>query len=753
MTEIASTVLTLDTAQHTWTVLSGHVEAFIQAWDRNVEPPAPATFLPAGPPAVRLMTLVELIKVDLEYRWIHRRTPRTIEEYVATHAELADELPADLIYEEYHVRRRAGDGISPEDCVLRFPQRAKELERLFGLSPKGHSTSLCRGGKAQLQAIQPGDRLDDFDLLVLLGKGAFASVFLARQNSMQRLVALKISADRGNEPQTLAQLDHENIVRVFDQRLLPDSKLRLLYMQYVTGGTLQGVVEIVRRTPPADRTGKMLADAIADALSRRGEAASGADGLRNRLAHRLWPEVVCWLGAKLARALDHAHGRGVLHRDIKPANVLVTAEGSPKLADFNIGFSSKVAGATPAAYFGGTVAYMSPEQLEACSSTHDRRPEDLDGRSDLYALAVVLWELLTGERPFVDEQLAAGWPATLAEMTARRRNGVDRQLAARVSRDWLPGLCELLLQVLDPDLEKRPASGAALARQLELCLQPKAQTLLSPPVQNWRRLARRFPVAAVMVAAVLPNVLAAVFNYFYNRLEIIEHLQNSQRAFEQIQAAINAIAFPAGIFCVFWFTRPVAAALWAAGTRDQPSPDGLRALRRSCLRLGHLAAGISLALWLVAAPAYPIALQMEVGSVPLSAYVHFVASLTLCGLIAAAYPFFGVTCLAVCSFYPALVRLDSMAHDDVEPLFRLGRTSWLYLLLAATVPTLAVAILVIIGSQARFALGFLAIAGLAGFAVAFSLFRMLQSDLAALTQIAAPAGDLLETSSQRSGSF
>jgi len=753
MAEISSTSLTPDTAQHTWTVLSGHVEAFIQAWDHNAEPPSPVDFLPAGPPAVRHMTLVELVKVDLEYRWIHRRTPRTIEEYSAAHRELARELPADLIYEEYHVRRRAGDGVSPQDYLLRFPARAAELKRLFGINPVERSTSLCRGSKAHLQTIQSGERLDDFDLLVLLGKGAFASVFLARQNSMQRLVALKISADSGNEPQTLAQLDHEHIVRVFDQRVLADRGLRLLYMQYVTGGTLQGVVEIVRRTPAAEQTGKMLADAIADALSRRGESSSGTAGLATRLANRPWPEVVCWLGAKLARALDHAHGHGVLHRDIKPANVLVTAEGSPKLADFNIGFSSKVAGATPAAYFGGTVAYMSPEQLEACNPSHDRQPESLDGRSDLYALAVMLWELLTGERPFADEQLAAGWGATLAEMTARRRRGVDRDLAARVSRHWLPGFKDVLLRCLDPDLEKRPANGAALARQLELCLQPKAHTLLSPPVQNWRRLARRLPVIAVMFAAVLPNLLAAIFNYFYNRVEIIEHLQNSQKAFEQIQATINAIAFPTGIFLVFWFTRPVAAALRLSDDNSTSSSDALPRLRRKCLRLGHLAAGISLALWLVAAPAYPIALQMEVGSVPISAYVHFVASLTLCGLIAAAYPFFGVTCLSVCSFYPALVRIESTTEEDREALIRLGRSTGLYLLLAASVPMLSVVILVIIGSQARFALGLLAAAGLAGFGLSFLAYRMLQSDLAALAQIAASPADAIDAPSVLSRSI
>jgi hypothetical protein len=541
-------------------------------------------------------------------------------------------------------------------------------------------------------------------------------------------------------------------------------------MQYVPGGTLQGVVEIVRRTPPAERTGMMLLTAIEEALARRGETLPAESGLKGRLAHRPWPEVVCAMGARLARALDHAHRHGVLHRDIKPANVLITADGAPRLADFNIGFSSKVAGATPAAYFGGTVAYMSPEQLEACNPNHDRTPESLDGRSDLYGLAVVLWELLTGSRPFTDEHLAAGWGATLDDMTARRRAGVDRELAAGVSHGWPPGLCDVLLACLDPDVEKRPPNGNELARHLELCLQPKTHALLAPPPKNWRRLARRFPVTAVMLAAVLPNVFAAVFNYLYNRLEIIAHLQNSQQAFEQIQATINAIAFPLGIFLVFWFTRPVAAAVrrsilaravgrpFRAVGRDAPegpscNADALRSLRRQCLRLGHLAAGISLVLWLVAAPAYPIALQMEVGEIPTSAYVHFVASLTLCGLIAAAYPFFGVACLSVCSFYPALARVETMAEEDRDPLVRMARTSGMYLFLAATVPMLSVAILVLIGSQARVELALLAVAGLAGFGLAFLAYRMLQSDLDALAGIAGPAGDESDSASALSRSF
>lgn len=742
-----STRLTPDAARHTWTILSGQLDAFIAAWEDTGVPPALRDFLPDGPPPLRHMALVELIKVDLEYRWLHRRLPRTIEEYLADHAELKNSLPADVIYEEYHVRSKAGEPLYARDYLARFPDRADELQRLFGLHPTDQSTALFAPSEINFDDMQPGDRIDDFDLLLLLGKGAFARVFLARQNSMQRLVALKVSADRGNEPQTLAQLDHESIVRVYDQRVLPEKKLRLLYMQYVSGGTLQGVVEAVRKTPATNRSGKLLLDSIEQALAARGETWSWESGTRNRWEQRGWPEVVCTLGTKLARGLDHAHQQGVLHRDIKPANILVTADGTPKLADFNIGFGSKVAGATPAAFFGGTLAYMSPEQLEACNPAHPREPDSLDGRSDLYSLALVLWELLTGTRPFVDEQLADNWPATLAEMTVRRQNGIAPNVAQSVGRDWPPGLCELLTRCLSASLSLRPANGQELARHLELCLQPAAQALIWPSQRSWRSLARRFPVTSVLVAAIMPNVVAAIFNYFYNRLEIIDQLQDSGAAFERIQTMINLIAFPLGIFFVFWFMRPIARRLRSRDSDSHDSAELSAQLRQQCLRLGYLAAGISLGLWLVAAPAYPIALQMETGAVPFSATLHFIASLALCGLIAAAYPFFSVACLAVSSFYPALVRIDSMTDADAESLQRLSRTSWLYLLLAATVPMLSVAILVLMGSQARFALGLLAVAGLAGFGLAFIQFRMLQADLLALSVLTVGPGSALDPSS------
>src|SRR4029079_5562122 len=183
--------------------------------------------------------------------------------------------------------------------------------------------------------FEAGFRVDDFDLLALLGEGQFAQVFLARQCSMQRLVALKVSGSRGVEAQTLAQLDHPHIVRVYDQRFLSDQQVQLVYMSYLPGGTVHHVLNEVKATSPERRSGQTLLKAVDAALHARGEVPPPASAVRAEWAARTWPAAVCTLGLKLARALDYAHQHGVLHRDIKPANVLLTPDGEPLLGDFN----------------------------------------------------------------------------------------------------------------------------------------------------------------------------------------------------------------------------------------------------------------------------------------------------------------------------------------------------------------------------------------------------------------------------------
>jgi hypothetical protein len=204
--------------------------------------------------------LGELIKVDLEQRWRQECHPRKLEIYLEEFPELGDLalLPVELIYEELQARLQVGDQVTEQEIRNRFPQQADRLCRLLAsLAVPGNATctyytptdqhaSDVRLIDRPFEEFQEGDQVDDFELLMRLGRGTFAQVFLARQRSLERIVALKISAPQGHEPQTLAQLNHENLVRVFDQRITVDPPLRLLYMEVVPGGTLQEVVQRVQ---------------------------------------------------------------------------------------------------------------------------------------------------------------------------------------------------------------------------------------------------------------------------------------------------------------------------------------------------------------------------------------------------------------------------------------------------------------------------------------------------------------------------
>lgn len=723
-----------------WAAVGGHLEAFARAWEAPGAPPDPAAFLPAGPPHLRALVLVEIIKLDLDHR-IGRGLDRTVEDYLADFPELAEVgPPADLLYEDYHLRRRAGRPADPEDYFRRFPARAADLARLVGATTPARSTAV-HAARAPA-GLAPGDRLDDFDLLALLGEGQFARVFLARQLSMQRLVALKVSSSRAAEAQTLAQLDHPNVVRVYDQRAEGARGLHLVYMPYLPGGTLQEVVGAVRATPADRRSGKTLLAAVDAALDRRGELPPAASAARQAWAARGWGAVVCALGAKLAAALDYAHRRGVLHRDVKPANVLLTAEAEPLLADFNVGCCSKLDGAGPAAFFGGSLAYMSPEHLEAFNPAHPRPAESLDGGADVYGLAVTLWELATGVRPFPDEAVRGDWPTTLAALAARRRAGPSAEAVAALPAD-VPGLREVLLRCLDPDPARRPATAGELAREFELCLRPATRDLVRPAPGGWRDAVRRHPVAAVFSIGLAPNIAASLFNIWYNNAAIINDWPAARADFDRIIPAVNGVFFPLGLLLLFLALRPVALALRGLRRGEAFAAADLAARRRRALRLGGTAALVCIGCWAVAGVIWPVALEAVAGPPPegSGAHFHFLVSLVFCGLTAAAYPYFLVTALAVRVFYPALLGPAGPDPADGAALRRVGRELGWYRAAAVAVPLLAVALLALSREELnRAPVAVLSAAGLAGLGVAFVLEARIRTDLAALGDIPADPG-------------
>ena len=456
------------------------LDDYLAAWmawhEDGAAEPCLADFLAGFADADRNLLLGELIKTDLELRWRYARGARQVEEYLAKFPELGslDRLPVELIYEELQARMQAGQQITDQQLHARFPRQANELGKLLALvSLPGNATAThfrsataprtdVPLAKPSPAALSPGDRLGDFQLLTPLGAGTFATVFLAKQLTLERLVALKVTTQASNEPQTLAQLDHPNIVRVYDQRQLNDPPWNLLYMEVVPGGTLRDVFSHVRGTDPNRRTGQLLIHSVDRHLGSCGAAPPESSPPRDWFAAAPWPLSVCQLGAQLADGLAFAHSKGVFHRDIKPANVLLTPEGTPKLADFNISFHGGRVGEDPADTFGGSLAYMSPEQLEACHPVLKGAPRQVREASDIYAMGILLWELLCGRRPFPDGDKTSGTLALLQRMIDQRRRVNWSSLAQQLPNDCPASLREVLRKCLQPCQDDRFGSAEEL---------------------------------------------------------------------------------------------------------------------------------------------------------------------------------------------------------------------------------------------------------------------------------------------------
>ncbi|RJO70974.1 serine/threonine protein kinase [Nocardia panacis] len=712
------------------------VAGFTAAWRDAVDPPNLDDFLPiaAGP---RRAALVELVKIDLAQRWSRDIHPKRLADYVRELPELADHpLPPDLVYEEFRLRRQAGGDVRAADYTAAYPAQAEQFTEMLA------DDELPRPPEepVPLDDLGPGQTVDDFDLMTGLGRGAFARVFLARQRSMQRLVAVKISADKGTEPQTLAQLDHDYIVRVFDQRIMPKRRLRLLYMQYIPGGTLFSVLDKVRHTEPAERCGATLLDAIDSVLGEKGEIRPGESPVRGEIATLTWPETVAWLGRRLAIALDHAGHCGVLHRDIKPANVLLTAEGIPKLADFNISFSGNVTGDSPVAYFGGSLAYMSPEQLAVIHPELPTKAADLDTRSDLYALAVVLWELLTGTKPFGEDTVAGSDRAALDAMLKRRTGDPRTLLVHHLPPDCPPALRRALMRALDPNPDQRWSSGADFAQQLDICLDERARDLVDPPAHSWRRWAAPYLHVAGALAIAVPNLLAILYSSNHSRRLIIDKLDTAAQ--QHFTTAVNA-SFIATFVFGYVVINALTLRAWFTlmGLRRGRTYDSTRLahVRADTLRFTMRCELICAVLWGVGGLVVPVAVELSGNSVPADAHVHFFLNQIICGGIALAYPYFLISYFSIRAVYPIFIPHGGLDRTDDRQLCELGRNSIWFLGLAASIPLLGMAAATFIPAadlpRVVVPLRVLGVGSALGFLLCYWLYRQLEGDIAALRRI------------------
>ncbi|MGY1946905.1 protein kinase domain-containing protein [Nocardia asiatica] len=523
--------------------------------------------------------------------------------------------------------------------------------------------------------------------------------------------------------------------------LAPEARVaplpRLVYMQYLPGGTAVGVLEQRRRGPVSDG-GALLLRAVDTAMEAKGEIRPSDSSVRAEIARLSWPETVAWVGRRLADALDYAEHHGVLHHDIKPANVLFTAEGIPKLADFALG---EAAARVPAPRDSGStdaLTYRSPEQLAHYLDPGAPAPRNA---SDIYSLGVLLWEMLTGVRPFADPPRIEDGSVTetYARMLAVRRDGVSTAALARLPEDTPAALRRVLLECLHADPERRWRSGAELAGQLDLCLDTRARDLVDPPPDGLAHRARGWllPVAALCVG--VPNVLASFYNIQLNQALIIDRMSAAdQEKFAAVGLINNLVAFPvAALLLVFMTRRPLTIAFRLRRGRGY-SARTLAKARRDTLLMGDWAVWIPFGFWLVAGIVWPLGLASSGVDLPRGTFLHFFAAQVVCAAIALAYPFFPIMVYAVRSIYPQLLVRGGIGRDDERQLRALARRGNFYLGAAASVPLLGVASATFVNAAdlelVIVPVRVLSVGGILAFVLTYRLFRLLEADLLALAR-------------------
>jgi eukaryotic-like serine/threonine-protein kinase len=314
---------------------------------------------------------------------------------------------------------------------------AQSLDSTKPFVPQGTTLPDQSNAKATIQRVGSlPEWIGRFQIEKKLGSGGFATVYLGYDKELERRVAVKVPhsgrwSDEDEvsqylkEARILASLDHEHIVPVFD-----------------VGKTVDGLFYVVSKF------------------------IEGSD-LTGRVAQRLLTPVECVeIIAPIAEALHFAHCSGLVHRDVKPANILLDGTGKPYLADFGIALQEQDFAREPENNVVGTPAYMSPEQARGEGHL-------INGRSDVFSLGIVLYELLTGVNPFA----GANWAASIFKITVVEPKP-PRQIDATLSEE-LERIC---LKALSKRASDRYATARDFADDLRTFVRDTAAAAGSKPV-------------------------------------------------------------------------------------------------------------------------------------------------------------------------------------------------------------------------------------------------------------------------------
>jgi predicted Ser/Thr protein kinase len=263
------------------------------------------------------------------------------------------------------------------------------------------------------------ERIGNCRIVEEVASGGMAVVYRAIQDPLGRTVAIKalkssVAAEENvvtrfeREAKSLALLQHENIIHVYDFHR--ERGALFIVMEYVQGIDLYDLLEKSGRLPY---------------------------------------DVAAIIAMQVARALDYVHYRGIVHRDIKPANVMISRQGGTKLMDFGIARDANFQDLTEAGTGIGTPAYMSPEQVLG---------DKLDARSDIFSLGVLLYQMVTGKKPFVEDE----------RRSAMHKIRLEKHVGARRLNPEIPRELE---RVIDRCLEKQPRDRWRSAQHMVMALE------------------------------------------------------------------------------------------------------------------------------------------------------------------------------------------------------------------------------------------------------------------------------------------
>lgn len=448
-------------------MLESIYDRFESAWQNGEEPDIDEFAAELKDDSRRQQALHELVLIDLEYRW--RRTAPAIrvaqggsalkqtpspfaasgrpflEDYIERWPEFGpvERIPTSAIVHEFRVRCDAGDTPELAEYFRRFPNQARSLHEALQLEVEDrlHATKTLQATepfesastgptdetpatdhqRPAKQKLAPGDQLGRYRILWPVGHGAMGIVYLAYDPDLDRQIAIKVPFLDGphaerliqrfrREAKLTASLRHPNICRVLDVDRQND--IDFLTMDYIDGTSLETLLKSGPLVPPAQAA-----------------------------------QIV----RKIALALQEAHAAGVIHRDVKPSNILIDRRGEPVLTDFGLARRPEIdeSEQTRPGEWLGTPAYMAPEQFSG-------HADDVTPGCDIFSLGVVLYRLLTGQRPFSDghrrEDISRRTPPTRPHLL---RTG----LSARLS--------EVCLHALRFDPRERFNSAGEFATALE----------------------------------------------------------------------------------------------------------------------------------------------------------------------------------------------------------------------------------------------------------------------------------------------